>query len=104
MGATNVFLFFTGFFAHYPPGAITLDGQGNLFVAAIGNIRIRKIAPAGDVSTFAGDGLEGTKDGKAAEAQFSQDMHDIAIDDKGNLYLQDWNRIRKITPQGIVSK
>jgi hypothetical protein len=84
-------------------GAITLDNKGNLYVVDRGNFRIRKISAAGDVSTIAGTGVQGFKDGNAAEAQFSQDMHDIAIDDKGNLYVQDWNRIRKITAQGIVS-
>lgn len=84
-------------------GAITLDNKGNLYVVDRGNFRIRKITPAGNVSTIAGNGGQGFKDGNAAEAQFSQDMHDIAVDDKGNLYVQDWNRIRKITAQGIVS-
>jgi len=48
-------------------------------------------------------GEPGDKDGNADEAQFSFNMRDIVIDDQGNLYLADDNRIRKITPQGIVS-
>ncbi|MDP4263321.1 MAG: NHL repeat-containing protein [Bacteroidota bacterium] len=85
------------------PGGIAIDKNGNLYVVDRGNYRIRKITPEGDVSTVAGNGTPGDKDGNADEAQFSIDTHDIVVDDQGNLYLADNNRIRKITPQGIVS-
>lgn len=85
------------------PGGIAIDKQGNLFVTDRGSYRIRKITPVGNVSTIAGSGTLGDKDGNAGEAQFSQDMRDIVIDEQGNLYLSDGERIRKITTQGVVS-
>lgn len=85
------------------PGGIAIDRQGNLYVADRGNYRIRKITPAGNVSTFAGSGTQGNKDGNPNEAQFTLDMRDLVVDPDGNLYLSELDRIRKITPQGVVS-
>jgi sugar lactone lactonase YvrE len=85
------------------PGGIAVDPNGNLYVVDKANFRIRKVTPAGVVSTIAGSGVEGYKDGNASESQFTINTHDIVIDKQGNLYIEDDNRIRKITPQGIVS-
>lgn len=79
---------------------IAIDKKGNLFVSD--GTRIRKITPAGIVSTFAGSNVRGYMDGKGGTARFSK-IEDIAIDEKGNIYATDENRIRKITPQGIAS-
>lgn len=84
------------------PGGIVIDHQGNLYVADRGNYRIRKITPDGHVSTFAGSGTRGINDGTAATAQFLQ-LSDLVIDNNGNLYATDRNRIRKISPQGDVT-
>jgi serine/threonine-protein kinase len=85
------------------PGGIARDKDGNLYIADRGNFCIRKITRAGEVSTFSGSGVPGNKDGAPGEAQFTLDMRDIVIDALGNLYLSESNRIRKITPQGVVS-
>jgi streptogramin lyase len=85
------------------PGGIAIDRQGNIYVADRGNHRIRKISADGIVSTLAGSGTHGNKDGNPSEAQFTLDMRDLVIDADGNLYLSDLDRIRKITPQGVVS-
>jgi sugar lactone lactonase YvrE len=85
------------------PGGIAIDKQANLYVVDRANLRIRKITPSGEVSTLAGNGVAGARDGRGAEAEFSLDMHDIVVDSEGNLYLEDENRIRKITSQGMVS-
>jgi DNA-binding beta-propeller fold protein YncE len=84
----------------FNPTGIAIDKQGNLFVGDWN--RIRKITPDGNVSTFAGKDSTGFKDGAASEALFT-DINDLAIDDWGNLFVSDENRIRKITPQGTVS-
>jgi hypothetical protein len=85
------------------PGGITIDKQGNLYVMDRGNFRIRKITPSGTVSTVTGSGKQGTKDGNPGEAEFTQDARDLVVDKDGNLYLSDFDRLRKITPQGVVS-
>lgn len=87
----------------YPDGAV-VDSQGNIFITDQGNSKIRKIVPDGTVSTFAGTGVGGFQDGEAANAQFYYPAA-MDIDSGNNLYIADWynNKIRKITPEGIVS-
>jgi sugar lactone lactonase YvrE len=88
----------------YSPQGIVIDGQGNIYVADLGNNVIRKITAAGVVSTFAGNGTAGYVDGAANVAQF-KGPHGLAIDGQGNIYVADRgnNLIRKITSAGVVS-
>ena len=86
------------------PVGISLDGSGNLYVSDNGNHRIRKIVLAtGEVTTLAGSGA-GYLDGTGTTARFYQPT-DVAVDATGDLYVADANnhRIRKITPDGVVS-
>ncbi|MCO6488127.1 MAG: T9SS type A sorting domain-containing protein [Phaeodactylibacter sp.] len=78
--------------------------EGNMYVSDFQNQRIRKITPAGEVSTIAGDGFAGYEDGPALRARFNY-PRGICIDNQGNLYVGDsWNhRIRKISAGGTVS-
>lgn len=86
------------------PSGIAVDKAGNLYVADFYDNRIRKITPAGQVSTFAGSGSMGVVDGQGEAASFSYPAG-LCIDDKGNLYVTDsaGNRVRKITPSGAVT-
>jgi len=88
----------------YEPTGICTDHLGNFFVADFMNHLIRKISAGGEVTTIAGNGTPGLKDGVGTEAQFNY-PRGICIDSKGNLYVGDsWNhRIRKISPEGIVT-
>ena len=86
------------------PSGLALDSEGNLFVADTGNNRIRKITPAGLVSTVAGDGTAGYVDGRGTQARFDGPIG-LAVDTKGNIYVADTynDRVRKITPDGVVT-
>ena len=86
------------------PDGIALAGSGALFVADADNMRIRKVAPDGTVTTVAGSGRPGEADGPAMTAQFRYPTG-IAVDQSGALYIADRgaHTIRKIMPQGGVS-
>ena len=86
------------------PSGLALDAAGNLYVADTGNHAIRKITPLGMVSTVAGTGVAGFRDGDRTQAQFNGPIG-VAVDAHGNVYVADTynDRIRKIDPQGQVS-
>ena len=86
------------------PNGVAVDSSGNVYVADSGNQRIRKITPQGVVTTLAGSGAEGFADGTGTAAQFYTPSG-VAVDSGGNVYVADYrnHRIRKITPQGVVT-
>lgn len=87
------------------PVGIAKDPSGALYVADSANHVIRKITPAGLVTTFAGSpGQPGTANGLGSVARFNNPTGMVA-DALGNLYLADTNNhtIRKITPTGQVT-
>jgi sugar lactone lactonase YvrE len=88
----------------FGPHGLAIDAVGNLYVADLGNHRIRKITPEGTVTTLAGSGIAGFADGIGTAAQFSGPTG-VALDAAGNVYVADTytQRIRKITPTGTVS-
>ena len=88
----------------WPPG-VACDSAGNVYVADLHNNAIRKITPAGVVTTLAGKaGQLGSVDGTGAAASFNGPCG-VACDAAGNLYVVDQNNntIRKITPAGVVT-
>ncbi len=86
------------------PSGLARDWAGNLYVADTGNNAIRKITPEGKVSTLAGDGLAGDRDGRGAAARFNGPIG-VAVDDEGVVYVTDTynDRIRRIAPNGDVT-
>lgn len=86
------------------PSSITIDAANNLYVTDKNNNRIRKITPAGVVTTIAGSGASGYLDGQDTAARFNG-LEGIALDGNGNLYVTESvnNRIRKISPSGLVT-
>lgn len=84
---------------------VTIDSGGNLYVADSGNHTIRKITPAGVVTTLAGlEDTPGNTDGTGSEARFNY-PYGVATDNGGNVYVADSfnHTIRKITAAGVVT-
>lgn len=87
------------------PYGVVLGRAGELYVADTDNHTIRKITPAGEVSTLAGlAGRKGYADGPASQARFNHPSG-IAIAPDGTLYVADDDNqlVRKITPTGVVT-
>ena len=87
------------------PSGLALDKAGNLFIADWLNNRIRKVNPAGTISTVAGDGTEGFGgDGGLATSAMLNLPTDVAVDNKGNFYIADWInfRLRVVNHAGII--
>src|ERR1043166_5434592 len=89
----------------YGPSGVATDSSGTVYVADSGNHTIRKITPAGVVTTLAGlAGSSGSADGTGNEAQVDHPSG-VATDSSSNVYVADYgnNTIRKITPAGVVT-
>jgi alpha-tubulin suppressor-like RCC1 family protein len=86
------------------PKNIAIDATRNLYVTDTNNNTIRKITPAGVVTTIAGlAGYYGNSDGAGSVARFAQPAG-VAVDSVGNLYVTDGNNtIRRVTPGGVVT-
>jgi hypothetical protein len=86
------------------PRGIFIDRQDNLYVCDAGNKRVRMITPdaddkVGNVTTIAGTGEQGGKDGPALQATFST-VQDLVLDNDGNIFLTEAYepaRVRKIS-------
>ena len=79
---------------------VAVDSNANLYIADDGNLRIRKVTPAGIISTVAGDGTQGySGDGGPATSAELNSPNGVAPDSSGNLYIADYvnQRIRKVT-------
>src|SRR3989338_4264457 len=72
---------------------VAVDGAGHVYVADSGNSCVRKIAPDGAVTTIAGDGTAGPRDGAGRLARFGS-PRGIATDAAGNLYVADTDNDR----------
>jgi hypothetical protein len=89
------------------PDSVTLDPAGNLYIRE--QARVRKVTPAGIISTVAGNGTNGYSGdgGPAPSAQLGlgPQRAGLATDSAGNLYIADTanNRVRKVDTSGNIS-
>jgi hypothetical protein len=97
-----------------PPGEATLNhptqlafySDGSLYIADAGNNVVRKITPAGIITTVAGTGVAGYNgDNVLATNAWLNFPDSIALDTQGNLYIADAgnNRIRKVSTSGVIT-
>jgi len=87
------------------PQGVAVDGSGNVYVADTGNHTIRKIAPAGEVTTLAGmPGVTGSADGDATQALFRRPAA-LTVDGAGNVLVADTGNmtVRLVSASGVVS-
>ena len=70
------------------PYGLTLDNNGDILVADEWNHKIRKVTPAGVVTTVAGNGARDYKNGRAGDASFNYPW-DLTVDDAGIIYVMD---------------
>ncbi|MCW3123222.1 MAG: repeat containing protein, partial [Flavipsychrobacter sp.] len=84
---------------------IAIDKYGNIFLSENTGHRIRKIDPAGIITTYAGSVSGFGGDGGAATAAKISSPNEVAVDTFGNVYIPDQsnNRVRKVTTSGIIS-
>ncbi len=87
------------------PSSCATDSAGNLFIADTANHAIRKVNPAGVISTVAGIGVAGASgDEGAATAARLDSPRGVVADDLGDIFIADTgnHRIRLVTPDGII--
>jgi uncharacterized protein (TIGR03437 family) len=95
--------------ALFLPGGVAVDSSGNIFIADVANNRIRKVNPAGVISTVVGNGTKGfSGDGGAATAAMLNlfGAHTgLGVDSAGNLYIPDVanHRVRKVDTAGLIT-
>ncbi|MBP9104547.1 MAG: IPT/TIG domain-containing protein [Chitinophagaceae bacterium] len=105
VGGTMGFVDGTGTAARFnQPYAITIAPSGDFYVGDRINHSIRKITPAGVVTTLAGNGTAGDQLGTGSGAMFNEPLG-VAADASGNIFVADYinNKIKKITPAGAVT-
>ncbi|MDE0627264.1 MAG: SUMF1/EgtB/PvdO family nonheme iron enzyme [Bryobacterales bacterium] len=88
------------------PRRLTVDADGNLYIADIGNRRVRRVDAAGTITTVAGNGTRGSAGdgGPAASAQLTG-PDGVAVDAVGNLYIADISdhRVRRVDTTGTIT-
>ena len=88
------------------PNAVAVDAKGNVYVSDNLDYRVRKITPAGRITTLAGTGRRGDSGdgGRAASARLAYPFG-VAVDGTGNVYIADSlaNRVRMVGPAGKIT-
>jgi trimeric autotransporter adhesin len=93
------------------PDGVAVDQSGNVYIADTLDNEVRKVAPGGRITRFAGNGTPCASppdcgDGAAATAAQLSSPFGVAVDKQGNVYIGDAgdNEIREVTPAGTISR
>jgi len=88
------------------PFGLAIDTSGNLYIADSDGFDVRKVDPAGTITTFAGTGVQGSTGdhGPATSAELDGPCC-VAVDLSGNVYIADHaaDVVRKVSPTGIIT-
>ncbi len=89
---------------------IASDRVGNLYIADLGNYRIRRVAAGGTITTIAGTGSRDTSGDGGAALDAGIISRFVAVDAHGNIYLagdtmqgMGWGRLRRISTDGVIT-
>lgn len=90
------------------PYGLALDPAGNLYIADLGNARVRRIGPGGIITTIAGGGTVPPTPASSSVAATNAILNaprNVAIDAAGNLYIADFgaNQVYLVSPAGLIS-
>ena len=87
------------------PVSVAEEADGSVLIADLRNHRIRRVSPAGIVSTVAGTGVEASDgDGGPATAAALQSPSALAVGPDGTIFFLDGNwTIRRISPGGTIT-
>jgi len=92
-----------------PGGGMVADGAGDLFVADSYHNRVLEISPDAAIQTIAGSTCFATGsctsngDGGPATSAPVDEPFGVALDSAGNLFIADFNSIRKVASDGIIT-
>jgi hypothetical protein len=86
------------------PNGIAVDSGGGILVAALGSNRVVRISPQGAIRPFAGTGQSAFgADGVLAVSAPLNGPYGVAADSLGNVYIAEFNRIRKVGRDGLIN-
>ncbi len=86
------------------PFGVTLDSLGNVYIADTSNHRIRKVTTDGIINTVAGSGQASSSDATGPATKVGIfNPYSVAVDNAGQLYIAEGNRIRKVDTAGNIS-
>ena len=86
--------------------AVAVDGRGNVYIADFQSDRVRKVSPAGTITTLAGTGSPFASGDGGPATSAGMNPRAVAVDGQGNVYIVDRypnNRVRKVSPNGTVT-